>query len=191
MENSRKLVIFPADQFFAVVGTITMPGMGGGPYSMTIADICNDKSSATHGAREHLHRPGRIYLSEVECYSLHDNTRKVCSNLDTLHLGLKDIRGVIDFHPENFKGNPAKRQEQQERTLKLGLVKFNLHEHVLSGVAEEMDIYRLSDKFIGLSSLKVEEFPETGNLSLPSFLERIGCGQLYYMAVNLASVFHS
>lgn len=191
MESERKLVIFPVDQFFAVVGTITMPEIGGGPYSLTLADICNDKSSATHASREHLHRPGRIYLSQVECYSLNDNTRKVCSSMSTVHLGLKDIRGVIDYHPEKFKGNPAKRQEQQERMLKMGSVKFHLHEHVLSGVAEELDIYRLSEKFIGLSSLKVEELPETEDLSLPSFLGRIGCGQPNYMAVNLANVFHS
>jgi hypothetical protein len=190
MENCRKLVLFPVDQFYAIVGSIALT-MEGGPYSLTIADICNEKSSATHGAREHLHRPGKIYLSAVEFYSLRDNTQKVCSNLNTVHLALRDIRGIIDYHPEHFQGNPLKRLEHKERRLREGSVRFCLHEHVFFGVADESDIYRLGEQFIGLSKLRIEEVPETENLSLPGFLEMIGCRQPDYMAVNLAGVFHS
>ena len=191
MENGRKLVIFPGDQFYAIVGTIRMPDVEGGPYGMTLADLCNDKSGATHGAREHLHRPGRIYLTDAEFYALRDNTQKVCATLNAVHLALKDIRGIIDYHPGRFEGNARKRREQQERTLKMGSLRFLLHDHVLSGEAEEADIYRLSEKFLGLSRLQVEEFPEMANLSLPGFLEMVGCRQPDYMAVNLARVYHS
>jgi hypothetical protein len=188
MENSRKLVLFPVDQFYAVVGTISMAE---DPYSLTITDIFNDKSSATHGARDHLHRPGRIYLSNAEFYALKDNRRKVCCNLDTVHLAMKDVRAVIDFFPDRFKGNPLKRKEYEERKVVAGSVRFSLHAHVLSGVADERDIYRQSEQFIGLTRLRVEEVPVTDRLSLPGFLELIGCQQPDYMAVNLARVFHS
>jgi len=191
METGRKLVLFPTDQFFAIVGTIAMSELAAGPYSMTIADICNDKSSATHGARDHMHRTGRLYLTGTEIYSLHDNSQKVCTTLDTIHLPLENIRAIIDFCPEYFQGDPRKRQEQQERDLPKGRLRFSLHEHVLSGEAAEWDIYRLSEKFIGLSQLRVEELPARANLSLPGFLELIGCPQPDYMAVNLATVFHS
>ena len=73
----------------------------------------------------------------------------------------------------------------------MGSLRFLLHDHVLSGEAEEADIYRLSEKFLGLSKLQVEEFPEMANLSLPGFLEMVGCRQPDYMAVNLARVYHS
>ena len=194
MEKTRKVVLFPVDQFYAVVGTFTMPV---DPYRLTLTDICNDMTSATHGARDHLHRPGTIYLSSVEFYSLHDNTQKVCQALDVIHLAVKNIRGIIDFHPELFEGNPIKRQEHMERQPQPGSVRFPLHDHVLHGVADEYEIYRLSDiyrftdKFIGLSSLQIEEAPVADHLSLTGFLTRIGCRHPDYMAVNLANVFHS
>jgi hypothetical protein len=53
------------------------------------------------------------------------------------------------------------------------------------------DIYRFTDKFIGLSGLRIEETPATEDRSLPDFLARIGCRHPDYMAVNLANVFHS
>ena len=117
--------------------------------------------------------------------------------MDVVHYAVKNIRGVIDFFPERFEGNPAKRQEHKERNLEEGSVRFPLHNHVFSGVADELEIYRLSDiyrfsdKFIGLSRLRMEETAEAGNLSLPSFMEMVGCRQPDYMAVNLANVFHS
>lgn len=188
MENSRKLVLFPVDQFYAVVGTVTMAE---DPYSLSIPDIFNDRSHATHGAREHLHRPGRIYLTGAEFYALHDNTQRVCSRLGSVHLRLNDVRAAIDFFPERYRGNEVKRQEHGERKLLEGSLSFALHGHVLSGVADERDIYRRSEEFIGLSRVRVEEVPETESLSLPGFLELIGCRQPDYMAVNLANVFHS
>lgn len=190
MENGRKLVIFPTDQFYAIIGTIIL-AMADGPYSLTLADICNEKSSATHGAREHLHRPGKIYLTGAEIYSLRDNTQKICSTMKTLHLALKDVRAIIDFHPERFQGNPLKRQEHKERKLREGSVCFSLHEHVLRGVADESDIYRLSEQFLGLSRLQMESMPEVTKLSLPGFFEMIGCPTPDYMAVHMSNVFHS
>ncbi len=191
MEDGRKIVLFPVDRFYAVVGTITLLDVTEGPYSMTLADICNHKSSSTHSAREHMHRSGRLYLSAAEFYSLRGHRPKVCDTMNAVHLPLNSIQGIIDFHPERFQGNPLKRQEQLERGLEMGRISFLLHEHVLSGVACEMDIYRLSDQVIGLSQLRVDELPETEYLSLPGFLETIGCPQPDYMAVNLAAVFHS
>jgi hypothetical protein len=188
MENSRKLVLFPIDQFYAVVGTISMAE---DPYSLTITDICADKSSGTHGARDHLHRPGRIYLSGTEFYALKDNRQRVCRSLDTVHLATKNIRAAIDFYPDRYKGNPFKRREFEERSMVEGSLRFALHAHVLSGVADERDIYRRSEQFIGLSRLRVEEEPATDRLSLPGFLESIGCRQPEYMAVTLARVIHS
>lgn len=190
MESSRKLVFFPIDQFYAIVGTITMD-IDGGPYSTTLADICNEKSSATHAAREHLHRHGKIYLTETEIYSLRDNTQLVCSAMKTVHLALKDVRAVFDYHPERFQGNPLKRLEYKERKLREGSVRFSLHDHVLCGVADESDIYRYSEQFLGLSQVRIEEVPEMMNLSLPGFLEMIGCPPPDYLAVHLGNVFHS
>ena len=194
MENTRKILFFPVDQFYAVAGTITMAV---DPYRVTLTDICNDMTSATHRARDHHHRSGTIYLTDVEFYALRNNRQKVCRNLDVVHLAVKNIRGIIDFFPERFEGNPVKRQEHKDRNQEEGSVRFPLHDHVFSGVAEELEIYRLSDiyrfsdKFIGLSRLRMEETAETENLSLPGFLEMIGCRQPDYMAVNLANVFHS
>jgi len=188
MENDRKLILFPVDQFYAVVGTIRMAE---DPYGLSIPDIFNDKSHVTHGAREHLHRPGRIYLSNAEFYALKENRRKVCCALDTVHLAMKDVRAAIDFFPDRYKGNPLKRKEYEERKVVEGNLRFSLHAHVLSGVADEGDIYRRSEQFIGLSRLRVEEVPVTDGLSLPGFLESIGCQQPDYMAVNLSRVFHS
>ncbi len=87
-----------------------MEMMADGPYSLSLTYICNEKSSATHHARDHLHRPSRLYLTETQFYPLRDHTRKSCSALTSVHLALKDIRGVIDFHPEHFAGNERKRQ---------------------------------------------------------------------------------
>jgi hypothetical protein len=194
MDKSRKVVLFPVDQFYAIVGTFTMPV---DPYRLTLTDICNDMTSATHGARDHLHRPGTVFLTSVEFYSLRDNTQKVCQTLDIIHMAVKNIRGIVDFHPELFEGNPIKRQEYVERKPQPGSVSFPLHDHVLHGVADEYEIYRLSDiyrftdKFIGLSGLRIEETPATEDRSLPDFLARIGCRHPDYMAVNLANVFHS
>jgi hypothetical protein len=193
MENTRKVVLFPVDQFYAVVGTITMAV---DPYRLTLTDICNDMTGATHGPRDH-HHSGTLYLSAVEFYSLRNNAQKVCGTLDVVYVAVKSIRGIIDYDPERFEGNPLKRQEHQERKLEEGSVKFPLHDHVLYGVADELDIFRLSDiyrftdKFIGLSRLRIEEASAMDNLSLPDFLHRIGCRQPDYMAVNLANVFHS
>jgi hypothetical protein len=194
MNNVRKVVLFPVDQFYAVVGTITMAT---DPYRLTLTDICNDMTSSTHSARDHHHRSGTIYLSAVEFYSLRNNTQKVCCTMDVIHLAVKSIRGIVDFYPERFEGNPVKRQENIERNLDVGSVRFPLHDHVLHGVANELDIYRLSDiyrftdKFIGLSKLLIEDVPAAENLTLPGFLESIGCRHPDYMAVNLANVFHS
>ncbi len=188
MENRRKLVLFPADQFYAVVGTITMTE---DPYGMSLSDIFNDKSHGTHGAREHLHRPGRLYLSAVEFYALNDNAQRVCSRLDCVHLRLGDIRAVIDFFPDRYRGNELKRQEYGERKVLEGSLSFTLHGHVLSGATDERDIYRRSEEFIGLTRLRVEEMPDTEGLSLLGFLELIGCPPPGYMAVNLGNVFHS
>jgi hypothetical protein len=194
MEKPRKVVLFPVDQFYAVVGTFTMPV---DPYRLTLTGICNDMTRATHSARDHLHRPGTIYLTSVAFYSLRDNTQKVCQTLDTIHLAVKNLRGIVDFHPELFEGNPIKRQEHEERKPQPGSVRFPLYDHVLYGVADEYEIYRLSDiyrftdRFIGLSSLQTEETPIAENLSLPGFLARIGCRHPDYMAVNLANVLHS
>ena len=194
MANVRKVVLFPVDQFYAVVGILTMPIEA---YRVTLTDICNDMTSATHSARDHLHRPGTLFLTSAEFYSLHDNTRKVCQTLDVIHMAVKNIRGIIDFNPELFEGDPVKRREHSERNLQPGSVSFPLHDQLLHGVADEYEIYRLSDiyrftdKFIGLSRLHIEEPPETENNSLPSFLDRIGCQHPEYMAVNLANVFHS
>ena len=194
MEYTRKIVLFPIDQFYAVVGTVTMAL---DPYRVTLTDICNDMTSATHQARDHHHRSGTLYLTEVEFYSLRNNAQKVCGSMDIVHLAVKNIRGIIDFHPERFEGNPLKRQEHLDRNLEEGSVCFPLHDHVFCGVANELDIYRLSDiyrfsdKFIGLSRLRLMETPETESLSLSGFFAMIGCRQPDYMAVNLANVFHS
>jgi len=188
MELARRLVVFPIDQFYAVVGTVVMAT---DPYRLTITDICNERSSATHGAREHLHRPGKIYLTDVELYSLQDNTQKVCGSLGAVHLSLKDIRAIIDYHPERYQGNAFKRQEYEERRVVEGAVRFVLHEHVVSGVADQKEIYRRSEEFIGLTRVAIEDIPEASGLSLPGFLELVGCRQPDYMAVNLANVYHS
>lgn len=188
MEKSRKIVLFPVGQFYAVVGTITMAA---DPYSLTITDICNDMSSATHGARNHLHRPGKIYLTAAEFYALNDNTRKVCQAMSSVHLALKDIRAAIDFFPERHKGNQFKRREYGERRVVKGPFRFALHAHVISGVADQQEVYRRSEQFLGLTEVAVEELPEPEGLSLPGFLEMICCPLPDYMAVNLANVFHS
>ena len=194
MESSRKVVLFPVDQFYAVVGTFNLPVHA---YRVTLTDICNDMTSATHSARDHLHRPGTLYLTEAEFFSRHDNTQKVCQTLDIIHMAVKNIRAIIDFHPERFEGDPVKRQEHRERQLQLGRVSFPIHDHVLHGIADEYEIYRLSDiyrftdKFIGLSQLHIDEGPMPDHLSLSVFLQRIGCRHPEYMAVNLANVFHS
>lgn len=194
MDNTRKVVLFPVDQFYAVVGTITMAA---NPYRLTLTDICNDMTSATHAARDHHHRSGTIFLTDVNFYSLHDSSQTVCCTLDVVHLAVKNLRAIIDFHPEHFVGNDLKRREHQERNVEEGYVRFPLHDHVFHGVADELDIYRLSDiyrftdKFIGLSKLRIEEAPVTARRSLPDFLQEIGCPQPDYMAVNLANVFHS
>ncbi|HEY6838985.1 MAG TPA: hypothetical protein VI389_09600, partial [Geobacteraceae bacterium] len=76
MDAARKLVIFPTDQFYAVIGNITLPV---NPYSMSLTDILTDQSAMTHRKGDHEHRPGKIFLSEAECYGLFDNTQRVCS----------------------------------------------------------------------------------------------------------------
>lgn len=194
MEKTRKIVMFPVDQFYAIVGTLTL---GIDPYRVTLTDICNDMTSATHRARDHHHRSGTLYLTGVEFYSLRNNTQKVCGTLNIIHLAVKNIRGLIDFNPERFEGNPVKRQEHHERNLEEGSVCFPIHDHVLCGAASELDIYRLSDiyrfsdKFIGLSKLRLLETPATEQLTLPGFLAMIGCQEPDYMAVNLGNVFHT
>jgi len=188
MEFARRLVVFPTDQFYAVVGTAVMET---DPYRLTIPDICNERSSATHGAREHLHRPGKIYLRDADFYLLEDNTQKVCCGMESVHLPLKGIRAILDFHPERYQGNASKRQEYEERRVVEGALHFVLHAHVVSGVADQKEIYRRSEEFIGLTRIEIRDLPETSGLSLPGFLELIGCSQPDYMAVNLANVFHS
>lgn len=194
MVQTRKVVLFPVDQFYAVVGVLSMPM---DPYRVSLTDICNDMTSATHSARDHLHRPGTLYLTSAKFYSLHDNSLQVCESLVEIHLAVKNVRGVIDFHPEHFEGDPVKRREHSERKPRPGSVRFPLHNQVLYGVADEYeiyrfsDIYRFTDKFIGLSKLHIEEPQPLGALSLAGFLDRIGCRYPDYMAVNLANVFHS
>lgn len=193
MENTRKVVIFPVDQFYAIVGNITMSG---DPYRMRLTDICNDMAGATHNDHDHRHS-GTIYLSSAEFYSMENNQQKVCCTLTVGHLAVKNIQGVIDFYPDRFKGNPHKRYEHHERHLKEGKVKFRLNDHVLNGVADEFDIsrysdvYRFADKFIGLHKLHVVETPATEVLSLSGFMENIGCRFPDYMAVNLSNAFYA
>lgn len=133
MSKTRKVVLFPVDQFYAIVGTFTMPV---DPYRLSLTDICNDMTSATHGARDHLHRPGTIYLSSVEFCSLRDNTQKVSQTRGVIHLAVKNIRGIVDFHPELFEGDPIKRQEYEERKPQPEGVRVPLHDDVLHGVAD-------------------------------------------------------
>ncbi|HYS43095.1 MAG TPA: hypothetical protein VEM32_03850, partial [Geobacteraceae bacterium] len=63
MDTARKLVIFPVDQFYALVGNVTLPK---DPYGITLTDILNDRSALTHRQGDHEHRPGRIFLTDAE-----------------------------------------------------------------------------------------------------------------------------
>lgn len=184
---SRKVIVFPTSQFSAVIGKVTLPE---DPYSLTIPDILNDKSSATHHAREHLHRPGKIYLSEIEAFSLGYDRRRVCHSLKTIHLSVEHVAAVVDYFPDKYRGNREKRLEYRERKVVEDELQFVLQDHVICGVADQREIYRRSESFIGLSRLRFEESPQD-RFSLPDFFAEVGCPLPEYMAVNLARVFHS
>jgi len=184
---SRKVIVFPTSQFSAVIGEITL---GEDPFALTLPDILNDKSSATHQAREHLHRSGKIFLSEVEAFSLGNDRRRICHSLKTVHLPVNQVATVVDYFPDKYRGNREKRLEYRERKVVEDDLRFVLQDHVICGVADQKEIYRRSECFLGLSRLRFEEAPRD-QFSLPDFFEEVGCPLPEYMAVNLARVFHS
>jgi len=188
MDLSRKLVIFPVDQFFAIVGFIRMVE---DPYSLSIPDIFNHKSEQTHGARDHEHKPGRIFLQDVQFYSLKDNSREICQSLTHIHIATKDVRAVIDFHPERFKGRDALRMEAEERIIDEERMLVALHGHVISGDVHPWAVYRSSHEFVGMSTVTIDEPDESHGLSLPAFLQFIGCPSPNYMAIHLGQTIHS
>jgi hypothetical protein len=189
MDTARKLVIFPVDQFYAVVGNITLPK---DPYGISLTDILNDRSALTHRQGDHEHRPGRIFLTGAECYALHDNTRRICTVMTEVFIPVQQVRAVVDFHPERYKGSADKRRESQERVRRSRELLFALNGHAVRGVAEALEVYRKSDQFVGLTGVAIDEEPATApGLSLPEFLHHLGCPPPDFMAVNLRCVIHS
>jgi hypothetical protein len=189
MAESRKLVIFPVDQFYAVVGNLSLPE---DPYGVTLPDILNDRSAQTHRPSDHDHRPGRIFLAEAEFYDLHDNTRRVCAGLTEVYIPVKEIRAALDVHPERYQGSAAKRQEAQERVLRRRRpLLFALHGHLVRGVADGLEVYRKSEQFVGLTEVAIEEPPPSAGLSLHGFLQLVGCPPPAFVAVNLGCVIHT
>jgi len=188
MDLSRKLVIFPVDQFFAIIGVIHMIQ---DPYAHSIPDIFNHKSEQTHGARDHEHKPGRIFLHDVQFYSLADNRRQICTSLTQIHIPTKDIRAVVDFHPERFKGRDELRMEAEERIIEEERILVALHGHIISGDVHPWVVYRSSHEFVGMSTVTVDETDESHGLSLPAFFQAIGCPSPTYMAVHLGQTIHS
>ena len=189
MDATRKLVIFPVDQFYAVVGNVTLPG---NPYGISLTDILNDRSALTHRQGDHEHRPGRIFLTDAEFYDLGDNTRRICTAMTEVFIPVQQIRAVVDVHPERYQGSADKRRESQERVRRSRELLFALHGHAVRGVAEALEVYRKSDQFIGLTGVAIDEEPAaTAGLSLPKFLLHLGCPPPDFMAVNLRCVIHS
>jgi hypothetical protein len=189
MDVTRKLVIFPVDQFYVVVGNVTLPK---DPYGISLTDILNDRSALTHRQGDHEHRPGRIFLTDAECYALHDNTRRICTAMIEVFVPVRQIRAVIDVHPERYQGNADKRRESQERVRRNRELLFALHGHTLHGAAETLEVYRKSDQFVSLTGVTINEEPAgAAGLSLPGFLHQIGCPPPDFMAVNLGCVIHS
>ena len=189
MDKARKLVIFPVDQLYALVGNVTLDR---DPYGITLTDIFNERSALTHRQGDHEHHPGRIFLTDAELYSLHDNTRRVCTAMTEIFIPLHQIRAVVDIHPERYQGNPEKRREAQVREHRSRELLFVLHGHSVRGVADELEVYRKRDHFIGLTGVGIVEKPVTAaGLSLPEFLRHIACPPPDFMVVNLRSVIHS
>lgn len=188
MEFSRRLVLFPSDQFYAVVGDVRLQE---DPYQVSIPDIFNEKSRMTHWARDHEHRSGKLFLSNTAFYDLADNRRRVCPTMTTAHLPLASLRAVADYHPENYIGSEAKRLEFEERISTPSQMRFTLNRHTLEGTVCDLEVYRRSEQFVGVSRLRVMDHPTGPHLSLPAFFEEIGCPQPEYMAVHLGNVFHS
>lgn len=188
MEMARKIVLFSTNQFYAIVGTIRMRE---NPYSLSMPDIFNNKSSATHRARDHEHKPGKIFLSDTEFYALNDNTERVCRSITSIHISLKDMRAAIDFHPEKHQGSAMRRKEYAEGVTATEIVRFTLHAHALSGMADRGEIYRRSERFVGINGVHIDDVAKSAGPTLPEFLERIGCPQPEHMAVHLGNVLHS
>lgn len=188
MENSRRLVLFPTDQFYAIVGTIRMRE---DPYLLSIPDIFNDKSAATHWARDHEHKPGKLFLSETTFFSLYDNTQRACPSIPAIHISLKNVRGAIDLHPGRYQGNDEKRKEYGERTTSTEIMRFTLHDHALSGMVDMREVYRRSEQFVGVNGLHIDDQRRSSALTLPEFLDHIDCPHPEYMAVHLGNALHT
>ena len=189
MDAARKIVIFPVDQFYALVGNVTLPK---DPYGVSLTDILNDRSALTHRPGDHEHRPGRIFLTGTEFYDLRDNTRRICTVMTEVFIPVQQVRAVVDFHPERYKGSADKRRESQERVRRSRELFFALNGHAVRGVAEALEVYRKSDQFVGLTGIAIAEEPATAaGRSLPEFLRHIGCPPPDFMAVNLRCVIHS
>ena len=189
METARRLVIFPVDQFYAVVGNITLPI---DPYGISLTDILNDRSGLTHRPGDHEHRPGKVFLTGTEFYALNDPARPICTAMTEVFIPAQQIRAVADLHPERYQGSADKRRESQERVWNRREVLFALHGHAVRGEADALEVYRKSEQFVGLTSIAVDEEPASpAVISLPAFLHRLGCPSPDYMAVNLKRVIHS
>jgi len=189
MDAARRLVIFPVDQFYAVVGNITLPK---GSYGISLTDILNDRSSLTHRQGDHEHRPGRIFLTDAEFYALHDSTRRICKVMTEVFIPVQQVRAVIDVHPERYQGSADKRREAQERLRRSRELLFALHGHAVRGVAEALEVYRKSEQFVGLTGVAIDEEPATTACpSVLEFLRHLGCPPPDFMAVNLKCVIHS
>jgi hypothetical protein len=185
--NSRRLVVFPTSQFYAVVGTVQMPE---NPYQLTIPEIFNERSHMTHAARDHEHRPGKIYFTDTEFYGLHDNSKRLCHHMDIIHIAVNDILVATDFYPERFVGRDHQREDYKTRKLPKDRIRFLLNANTLSGSAESLVIYRSHDRFLGVSEVAFEDDDETATLSLTRFFEHIGCPVPDYMAIHLGTIFH-
>jgi hypothetical protein len=189
MEISRKLVIFPIDQFYAIVGNLTLPE---DPYAVSLTDILNDRSAMTHRQGNHEHRSGRIFLDDAECFDLHDNTRRICAKMTEVYIPVHQIRAAIDVHPEHYRGNADKRRESEERRRRHRDLLFPLHGHTVRGVADVLEVYRKSDHFVGLTEVAIDDEPVTSaGVSLSKFLHHLSCPPPDFIAVNLKCVIHS
>lgn len=188
MNTTRKIVVFPTSKFFAIVGTITMAE---DPYDMSLTDICNFKSHATHHAREHEHKPGKLFLTDTEFYSLKDNSQRQCVDLDQIHIALKDIEAIIDVEPAYFTGNKEKRAEQEQRYATKEKIRFVLRSHVISGSVDSQKVYRNSGAFVSISHVSIDDADNSSNQDLSQFLESIKCPQPAYMAIYLENILHS
>ncbi len=187
--DARKLVIFPVDQFYAVVGNVTLSQ---DPYGISLTDILNERSGMTHRKGNHEHRPGRIFLSAAEFYALDDNSRRICTAMTEVYIPVRQIRAAADVHPERYQGNPDKRRESEDRVRRHRELHFALHGHAMSGMADALEVYRKSEHFVGLTAISIdEETPPLAGVSLPEFLRRLGCPPPDFMAVNLRCVIHS